>query len=119
MVGIAQLVEHRLVVPVVAGSSPVVHPGPCPRFLFRGQGIFHKSPDQTHFVSMVRNGDRGVRPGFETFPLVVRNGEGSNLSRFEIACQGGVRDSELACGRTQACAARDRGSGCLQLGWAQ
>ena len=26
MVGIAQLVEHRLVVPVVAGSSPVVHP---------------------------------------------------------------------------------------------
>lgn len=29
----------------------------------------------------------------------VRNGEGSNLSRFEIACEGGVRDSELACGR--------------------
>ena len=26
MVGIAQLVEHRLVVPAVAGSSPVVHP---------------------------------------------------------------------------------------------
>ena len=26
MVGIAQLVEHRLVAPVVAGSSPVVHP---------------------------------------------------------------------------------------------
>ena len=26
MVGVAQLVEHWLVVPVVAGSSPVVHP---------------------------------------------------------------------------------------------
>ena len=26
MVGVAQLVEPRLVVPVVAGSSPVVHP---------------------------------------------------------------------------------------------
>src|SRR5690606_13656614 len=25
-VGVAQLVEHRLVVPVAAGSSPVVHP---------------------------------------------------------------------------------------------
>ena len=26
MVGVAQLVEHWLVVPVVAGSSPVIHP---------------------------------------------------------------------------------------------
>ena len=26
VVGVAQLVEHRLVVPVVAGSSPVIHP---------------------------------------------------------------------------------------------
>jgi hypothetical protein len=26
MVGVAQLVEHWLVVPVAAGSSPVVHP---------------------------------------------------------------------------------------------
>ena len=26
MVGVAQLVEPRLVVPVVAGSSPVIHP---------------------------------------------------------------------------------------------
>ena len=26
MVGVAQLVEHRLVVPVAAGSSPVIHP---------------------------------------------------------------------------------------------
>ena len=34
MVAIAQSVEHRLVVPVVAGSSPVSHPsafGPDPR----------------------------------------------------------------------------------------
>ena len=26
MVGVAQLVEHLVVVPVVAGSSPVIHP---------------------------------------------------------------------------------------------
>ena len=26
MVGVAQLVEHRVVIPVVAGSSPVTHP---------------------------------------------------------------------------------------------
>ena len=26
MVGVAQLVEHRVVVPVAAGSSPVIHP---------------------------------------------------------------------------------------------
>lgn len=119
MVAIAQLVERRLVVPDVAGSSPVSHPGLCPRFSSRGQGIFHKTPDQTHFVSMVRNGDRGVRPGFETLPLVVRNGEGSNLLGFEIACQGGVRDSKLACGRPQTCAARDSRSGHVQLGQAQ
>ncbi len=26
MVGVAQLAEHRVVVPVVAGSNPVTHP---------------------------------------------------------------------------------------------
>jgi hypothetical protein len=26
MVGVAQLVEHRIVIPVVVGSSPIVHP---------------------------------------------------------------------------------------------
>jgi hypothetical protein len=33
MVGVAQLVEHLVVVQVVAGSSPVTHPmaGPCLR----------------------------------------------------------------------------------------
>ena len=31
VVGVAQLVEHRLVVPVAAGSSPVVHPTRNPR----------------------------------------------------------------------------------------
>ena len=30
VVGVAQLVEHRLVVPVVAGSSPVIHPTKTP-----------------------------------------------------------------------------------------
>ncbi len=26
MVGVAQVVEHRIVIPVVVGSSPIVHP---------------------------------------------------------------------------------------------
>jgi hypothetical protein len=26
MVGVAQLVEHRIVIPAVVGSSPIVHP---------------------------------------------------------------------------------------------
>ena len=30
MVGVAQLVEHRVVVPVAAGSSPVAHPNRFP-----------------------------------------------------------------------------------------
>ncbi len=30
MVGVAQLVEHRVVVPVAAGSSPVAHPNYLP-----------------------------------------------------------------------------------------
>lgn len=36
MVVVAQLVEHRIVVPVVAGSSPVIHPIyllKCPYFV--------------------------------------------------------------------------------------
>ena len=33
MVGVAQLVEHRIVTPVVVGSIPIVHP------------IFEKAPD--------------------------------------------------------------------------
>ena len=28
MVSVAQLVEHRVVVPVVVGSSPIAHPSP-------------------------------------------------------------------------------------------
>ena len=34
MVGVAQLVEHRIVTPVVVGSIPIVHP------------IFQKAPDE-------------------------------------------------------------------------
>lgn len=29
LVGVAQLVESRIVIPVVVGSSPIVHPIPC------------------------------------------------------------------------------------------
>ena len=30
MVGVAQLVEHRIVIPTVVGSSPIVHPKSVP-----------------------------------------------------------------------------------------
>ena len=39
MVGVAQLVEPRLVVPVVAGSSPVIHPSRRAPTL-RASGLF-------------------------------------------------------------------------------
>ena len=32
MVGVAQLVEPRVVIPVVVGSSPIVHPNPAMGF---------------------------------------------------------------------------------------
>ena len=43
MVGLAQLVEHRIVVPGVVGSSPISHP------TFRkagGAGLFKQKPYQ-------------------------------------------------------------------------
>jgi hypothetical protein len=33
-VDVAQLVESRVVIPVVVGSSPIVHPNPRPSSLF-------------------------------------------------------------------------------------
>ena len=59
VVGVAQLVEHRLVVPVAAGSSPVVHP---------------REPLHTTFVA-------GVFPCPGTFS--VRAGCRRNRSRHE------------------------------------
>ena len=32
MVDVAQLVEPRIVIPAVVGSSPIVHPKPCREF---------------------------------------------------------------------------------------
>ncbi len=50
MVGIAQLVEHRLVVPVVAGSSPVVHPDESASGFLAGGGFLFESPDHPHVL---------------------------------------------------------------------
>ncbi len=33
MVVVAQLVEPRIVIPVVVGSSPIIHPNPLVKFL--------------------------------------------------------------------------------------
>ena len=35
MVGVAQLVEPRIVIPVVVGSSPIIHPSHFARFVER------------------------------------------------------------------------------------
>ena len=43
MVGVAQLAEHRVVAPAVAGSSPVVHPSK-----FKGLGQW---PNPSFFIS--------------------------------------------------------------------
>ncbi len=57
MVGVAQLVEHGIVTPVVVGSIPIVHP------------IFRKAPDLTVwrlcFKSFIRGcGGIGRHTGF-------------------------------------------------------
>jgi hypothetical protein len=51
MVGVAQLVEHRVVAPVVVGSSPITHPTPkksrdlkVAAFLFSGRHSNHFAP---------------------------------------------------------------------------
>ena len=40
MVDVAQLVEPRIVIPAVAGSSPVVHPNSVGRVRVRQLGLF-------------------------------------------------------------------------------
>ena len=56
MVGVAQLVEHGIVTPVVVGSIPIVHP------------IFRKAPDLTVwrlfcFSGLSGGGSRATRAG--------------------------------------------------------
>ncbi len=57
MVGVAQLVEHLVVVQVAAGSSPVTHPTGRPRParrpgppLTRGRAAVHRGPDRAHWL---------------------------------------------------------------------
>ena len=47
MVGVAQLVEHLVVVQVAAGSSPVTHPMPRPRRTARTRRLVPLSPRRT------------------------------------------------------------------------
>lgn len=39
MVGVAQMVEHRVVAPVVAGSSPVTHPVKAVPLVIAGSAV--------------------------------------------------------------------------------
>jgi hypothetical protein len=44
VVDVAQLVEHRIVIPSVAGSSPVIHPNFLPEdWIFTETSFFFKS----------------------------------------------------------------------------
>jgi hypothetical protein len=49
MVGVAQLVEHRVVAPVVVGSSPITHPIPTLKkaVIFRSPPFFWGSQEIT------------------------------------------------------------------------
>ena len=66
MVGVAQLVELRIVIPVVAGSNPVAHP----RLKVRpGRGIggvrgkrFARTKPVVHPRLKVRTGKNGLHP---------------------------------------------------------
>ena len=52
MVGVAQLVEHWVVVPGVAGSIPVTHPGQVARTIVRSSGpLPFRGPDGPDMTS--------------------------------------------------------------------
>ena len=53
MVGVAQLVERRIVIPVVVGSNPIVHPIFRPDARFRGRFGF-----EGHDSNEVESADR-------------------------------------------------------------
>lgn len=56
MVGVAQLVEHRLVVPVAAGSSPVIHPMLGPESSIPGRLLFPGAPPGSVVVGVDHHG---------------------------------------------------------------
>src|SRR5690349_1494339 len=58
MVGVAQLVEHRVVIPVVAGSSPVTHPSRTAGRRHDASGLRRAGPRSWHPAA------REVRMGF-------------------------------------------------------
>jgi hypothetical protein len=66
MVGVAQLVEHGIVTPVVVGSIPIVHP------------IFRKAPDLTVWRLFCFSGSENRR-------LSVSGRKGRALRRIYVA----------------------------------
>ena len=78
MVGVAQLVEHLVVVQEVAGSSPVTHPGSGPSISMLGPACFSRFPWSELVSGVVRNGERRARTGVGAVRdrvRVVRDGD--------------------------------------------
>ena len=67
MVGVAQLVEHLVVVQVAAGSSPVTHPSirGCAFTRMAQPRIFSPRPEALHAIAAVRSS-----PDLEAFAHV-------------------------------------------------
>ena len=61
MVGVAQLVELRIVIPAVVGSNPIAHPSLSPRIVFLLQGPLAQLAEQLTLNQRVA-GSNPARP---------------------------------------------------------
>ena len=55
MVDVVQLVEHRIVVPSVVGSSPIIHPPQAAGTFARGFFVFRRLPKSPALNSLYQN----------------------------------------------------------------
>ena len=78
MVDVAQLVESRIVIPVVVGSSPIVHPTKFKHLALNGLGAF---PFMGYQWAVVENNPPATQPGFELIK-VMRNRNGSDTRKI-------------------------------------
>ena len=102
MVGIAQLVEHLVVVQDVAGSSPVTHPDETAPVLGSGPLLFSHNPWSDLVSRVVRDGDRAhgyIRIGGIGWCAMVTR---LPLHPSQRSLQRRVRDTEPAGGGADA-----------------
>lgn len=86
MVGVAQLVEHRVVVARVAGSSPVTHPGNIAPGFRVGGNVFRIFPGQPAIrqwcISVIDCHDCSLEPRQVGIPQLSFVKEGTRESLF-------------------------------------